>query len=480
MTPLDATQQAAATAGTPLAQIFETPTPAPTLLVRGSPTPDPTRAYQAGGVEQVHVVNPGESAAFIAAEFGVPLAEMLAANAMQEGDLLAIGQELVIPAVTLPFAPAFKLIPDSELVYGPSVVGFDVNATVARFGGYLAGYSEFDDNGVNHTGAEIVQMVAERYSVNPRLLLAVLEHQSGWLAAPQPPEQTLAYPMGRFEDGREGLLKQLSWAANLLNAGFYGWRSEQATTYTLPTGEVLAVAPGMNAGTVGVQRLFGQLQDLPTWTATLSPGGFDRTYATLFGNPFAFTVDPLIPSGLDAPLLEWPWLPGETWYFTGGPHGGWDAGSAWAALDFGPPEDQLGCTPSQAWVRAAAAGRIVRSAEGAVLQDLDGDGFEQTGWTLFYMHVDSDGRVPVGVELGVGDPIGHASCEGGFSNATHLHFARKYNGVWIAADDSTLTMQLGGWSTVSAGSEYDGWLARNNVSLEACDCRDVVNAIPTR
>ncbi len=270
VTPLDATQQAAATAGTPVAQIFETPTPMPTLSVLGSPTPDPTRAYQTGGVEQVHVVNPGETLAYIAAAFGVPLTTLLEANALQEDEFLIIGQELVIPAVTLPFAPGVKLIPDSELVYGPGTIGFDVAHEVQRFGGYLSRYSESGDDGVTRSGPEIVMAVAQRYSVNPRPLLTVLEHQSGWLANPNPAEATLTYPIGKHETGREGLLKQLSWAADLLNAGFYGWRSESVTTITIASGEVVAVAPGMNAGTVGVQLLFSQLRDMNSWTATVS------------------------------------------------------------------------------------------------------------------------------------------------------------------------------------------------------------------
>jgi len=176
-------------------------------------------------------------------------------------------------------------------------------------------------------------------------------------------------------------------------------------------------------------------------------------------------------------VLGWPWLPGEVWYFTGVPHGGWDAGSAWAAIDFGAPDGELGCVASEYWVRATTAGRIVRSYDGAVLQDIDGDGFEQTVWVVFYMDVNSVGRVPLGAELQEGDQIGHPSCEGGFSNATHLHLARKYNGVWIAADDAQLPFQLAGWTMISSGEEYEGWMVRNNVSFEACDCRHVNNAI---
>jgi hypothetical protein len=36
------------------------------------------------------------------------------------------------------------------------------------------------------------------------------------------------------------------------------------------------------------------------------------------------------------------------WSFTGGPHGGWDSGSAWSALDFAPPGEGAGCVTNDA------------------------------------------------------------------------------------------------------------------------------------
>jgi murein DD-endopeptidase MepM/ murein hydrolase activator NlpD len=197
----------------------------------------------------------------------------------------------------------------------------------------------------------------------------------------------------------------------------------------------------------------------------------------MFGDPFANAFDPLVPADLQQPPLLWMWDTREIWYFTGGPHGGWDAGSAWAAVDFAPPNEQQGCAVAQAWVTAAAAGVVVRAEDGAVTQDLDGDGFEQTGWTLLYMHMDNSERVAAGQVLPAGGRIGHPSCEGGYSNASHLHFARRYNGVWIAADNPVAPLNVAGWTARSAPREYDGWLVKGDRQLEAWDGYTDINAL---
>ena len=87
--------------------------------------------------------------------------------------------------------------------------------------------------------------------------------------------------------------------------------------------------------------------------------------------------------------------------------------------------------------------------------DLDGDGDERTGWNVFYLHVGSDGRVPLGAVLKQGDRIGHPSCEGGEATGTHVHIARKYNGEWMPAEgigSGILAFNLEGW-TAHTGSE---------------------------
>jgi len=127
-------------------------------------------------------------------------------------------------------------------------------------------------------------------------------------------------------------------------------------------------------------------------------------------------------------------------------------------------------------VVAAADGLVVRAKDGAVLLDLDGDGIEQTGWTLLYMHIESRDRVSAGTWLKAGDRIGHPSCEGGVSNGTHLHLARRYNGEWISAD-THLPFNLEGWISSGDGAEYDGALSRDGLSVTAWDGRIAENQI---
>jgi hypothetical protein len=175
--------------------------------------------------------------------------------------------------------------------------------------------------------------------------------------------------------------------------------------------------------------------------------------------------------------LRLPWPDGETWYYTGGPHGGWGSGSAWAALDFTPPGDAAGCAETADWVTASAPGLIIRSSGGEVVLDLDGDGLEQTGWTILYLHIGSTDRIAAGTPVLPGDRLGHPSCEGGVSNGTHVHIARRYNGQWITAD-GPIPFVLSGWQAKGAINEYDGTLVRGDVVLEACECREVKNGLP--
>lgn len=440
-----------------------------------TPTPDSPRALPTPRVDpDQHVVQAGDTLGTIAQRYGVSLDTLMQANGLSDPNLLSVGQSLTIPAPSPgDRGPDFKIVPDSELVYGPSSARFDVKEFIQGKGGYLASYNE-EVEGEILNGAEIVLRVAQNYSVNPRLLLALLEHQSGWVTDSSP--AVLEYPMGLQDAWHPGLYRQLTWAADTLNRGYYLYRVNAISTWVLADGSVLPIAPTINAGTAGVQAFFARLNDAFTWQGNTTAFGLFQTYFFLFGNPFDYGVEPLVPLYLQQPPMQLPFEQGKTWSYTGGPHGGWDSGSAWAALDFGPPGEIAGCTPSDEWVAAVADGWIVRTGDGAVIQDLDGDGFEQTGWVVFYMHIETRDRVPVETYVYAGDRIGHPSCEGGFSNGTHVHIARKYNGEWISAD-GLIPFQFEGWVSSGNGIEYDGYLTNGELVVEAWDGRNDLNQI---
>ena len=92
------------------------------------------------------------------------------------------------------------------------------------------------------------------------------------------------------------------------------------------------------------------------------------------------------------------------------------------------------------------------------------------------MHIESRDRIPVDTYAYAGDRIGHPSCEGGFSNGTHVHIARKYNGEWISSD-GPLPFQLEGWVSSGNGIEYDGYLTKGDQVVEAWDGRNDLNQV---
>jgi len=476
----------------PVATHPPAPSPAYSGTYTGTPTPNPTPAGLSDGTGvESYVVQPGETLGLIAAVFGCTVEEITSANGLPDADSIRVGQMLIIPITATKTGPPLKLIPDSELVYGPAYIHFDLAGFVAGQGGYLVGYAE-EVEGRLLTGTEIIQLVSQRFSVGPRVLLALLELQAGWVTDSQPGAERLVYPLGHVQGYYEGLFQQLSWTAVRLNEGYYGWKRGDCATVHLADGSRAAIAPGLNPGTAGVQNCLATLSTTwDEWLALVGPssppsggteggasppsggtegGGFLATYERLFGNPFAYTVDPLVPPDLVQPELRLPWEAGHTWYFTGGPHGGWGSGSGSAALDFVPANESLGRAPSTGWVTAAAPGLVVRSENGEVVVDLDGDGFEQSGWVLLYMHIYTEDRVEAGTTLQRGQRIGHPSCEGGFADATHLHFARRHNGEWIPTGSGPVPMVLSGWTAHEGVMPYEGTLTRGDEVRTACEC----------
>lgn len=437
-----------------------------------SPTPDVAQDLpEIRSVEEGYIVQVGDSLENIATRYNVTLQMLLKANQIINPDLVEVGQALIIPAPT-PGEEGLgsKIIPDSELVYGPYAQGFDVIGFLGKFDSYLNRYSDVVEGRIL-SGPEIVQMVAQDYSINPRLLIAILEYQSGWVTKAGPSEDTLVYPIGNMDSWRTGLYLQLAWAADNLNRGYYLWKAGGVDGWLLNDGEIIPPDPSINAGTAAVQQLFALLYDRSGWDYAVSRDGLFHTYSDLFGYPFDYAYEPIIPDDLEQPDMQLPFETGVDWAFTSGPHGGWGDGSAWAALDFAPGGPGLGCVKSYLWVVAVADGLIVRADRGRVVQDLNGDGNEGTGWSVLYMHIEGDDRVQAGTYVKAGERIGHPSCEGGYSTGTHFHLARRYNGEWISADRSHdeggLPFNLEGWVSSGYGIQYNGYLERDGETIAA-------------
>jgi LasA protease len=406
----------------------------------------------------------GDTLPVVAVRFGVNISDIETPTGdLPQTGLLIPNTLLIIPHMLVNTTSPVKIIPDSELVYSPSAVDFDVEAYINQAGGYLSNYKEWLGTTQWTSGSDIIQRIATENSINPRILLALLEYQGGWVYGQPTNAKQEDYPLGKVELSLKGLYSQLAWAVNQLSVGYYGWREGWMTDIQFSDGITARLAPDLNSGTVAIQYYFAQIYGTPGWLGAIDANnGLPALYDRMFGNPWmsATKIEPLYPPNLSQPEMILPFLVGQIWSYTGGPHGAWERDGARAAVDFAPGSTESGCVKSTAWVVASAPGLIVRAEHGAIIEDLDGDGNEQTGWDILYMHV-NELRVQAGDWVETSDYLGHPSCEGGIATGTHVHIARKYNGEWISAD-GPLPMVLSGW-TVHAGSvPYEGTMTKGD------------------
>ena len=395
-----------------------------------------------------HTVAAGDTLTRIADRYGLTIASILAANDLANPDLLEIGQVLQLPQAPVDYSPSLRILPDSRLVRSIGASGFDIKRFIQSQNGALRtmsgsvqlraslGRTRTQD----YPASEIIERVSLEYSVDARILLAFLEYIAGLVTNSAADTETEQYPLLAREESpgidRAGLYRQLSWLADNLNRGYYDWKYRGKTILEMPNGDRIFFEPSLNAGSIAVQFALAQFRSAEAWQRDIGEAGLVRTYRRLFGDPFA-EAQPTVPSGMTQPILTLPFAKGEVWRFTGGFHGGWGNGSAWAAVDFSPPAEEgpVGsCYISSYPITAVAQGVIARLDDGVVVLDLDLDGDENSGWSILYLHLDRHDALRVGQFVEPGNILGYASCSGGFSNATHLHIARRYNGEWLPAD----------------------------------------------
>jgi murein DD-endopeptidase MepM/ murein hydrolase activator NlpD len=449
---------------TPVPNITRIPVIATANPTPATPTPTVITVYDR------YTVRSGDTLGAISARLNLSIDELMRANNITNPNTLAANQVLKIPILVTRVAFSDALIPDSEMVYSPAYAAFDINAFVSQYpNGYLAAFSDKVE-GEMLTGAQILQLVAERYSVGPRVLLALLEYEGGWLTKSMLTDNQIKYPMGNVDPSRTGLFYQASWAANRLNEGYYGRITGRLAAYKYKNNTRARIASNINPGTAGIQNVLALITSWEEWQNQVGANGWIATYRSLFGDPKQYAIDPLIPSNLKQPTWRLPFPDSEMWYYTGGPHGGWGDLTAWSAIDFSP-RDMLGsCNASRMWAVASAAGKVIRSEHGRVVVSLSGNDFPGTGWTLMYLHMATSGRAAAGTLVNAGDRIGHPSCEGGTADSSHLHFARLYNGQWMGAE--MFPFVLSGWTVNAADLEYEGTMSRNGEWREACNCRE--------
>ena len=452
-------------------------TPTPTSLLEAfvtqpptSTSEPPTATYPSDSI--LYYSQSGDWLPEVASRFGVSLSEIASPKLLPEKGYVDQGTLLIIPNrldKTVEYTTAVQFMPDSELVFSATALDFDIETFVKNAGGYLATYRQYLGTTAWTSGAAGIKRLAYENSINPRVLLAILDYEAQWVRGQPANEFRTKYPMGYESYQNVGMFGQLTWAINQLATGYYGWRQGSIHELTFLDGKTLRLDPNLNAGTVAIMVLFSRLHTWNEWLRIMDQtSGFPAYYQSMFGDPWARAnrITSFFPPNLTQPEMILPFESSVTWSFTGGPHSAWGTEGPLAALDFAPRNDKSGCYQTTSWIVAMASGLVVRSDKGVVVIDMDGDGHEQTGWNIMYLHVASKDRVPLNQWVDMGDRIGHASCEGGVSTGTHTHVARKYNGEWMLAD-GPIPFTLSGWVAVAGDKAYLGKLVRGNNVITA-------------
>jgi LasA protease len=456
-----ATQDPLLASPTPL---FDTPTPSPTPL----PTLTPIAA---DNPPMLYYAQSGDTLEAISTRFSVNSFEIVSPETIPGEGLIPPGQMLMVPNRLVRTTANTRILPDSAVVYSPTELDFNTEAWVEGINGYLSDHTEYLSLHGISSGPEIIEIAALNQSLAPRLLLTIIQYNGNWVLGSPGSFAEESYPAGYINVDYDTLFSQINWASTEIMKGYYGWRAGTLTELVFKDGTTMRLAPDLNAGTVGLMYYFSEIYTVDQWNAAVNPDtGFAALYNTMFGDPWArdAQLGNLLPAGLTQPELILPFYGAEVWAYTGGPHGAWSVESAQAAIDFAPSSVAHGCASSDLWTTAVAPGMIVRLENGVLLLDLDGDGYEQTGWVIFYLHLLPRASLDEGMWVEQGELLGHPSCEGGRATGTHIHIARKFNGEWILAD-GPVPIVLDGWRTVAGEEPYEGFLVSSDGTIEASD-----------
>jgi murein DD-endopeptidase MepM/ murein hydrolase activator NlpD len=353
--------------------------------------------------------------------------------------------------------PRDPLFDPARLSYAHNFTTPQIQAFLEERGSGLARV-RFQVGDRSHSFAETLVGLTSLYSVNPRLMLALLELHAGLVSAPAPSAEQLAWAMGYRGDGggRRGLYSQVRWAARELRWATrdYSLRGDQPppaisfadgarqeygadvalNRYVLarvlgPTTNAPGLGPRMDALINTYARLFEDPRLAPEWPPLAEPfltRPMDRPF------PVTSFFDHDAPFLVQNGSLRTFWGRSETdssIAYDG--HTGWDFAMA-------PPDRILAAAPGTIIFAGNSDDGCASPARAVILEH--GNGYRTLYWHLSRVDVELGQFVERGAPLGI---AGSTGC----STGPHLHFQVQYLGRDVDPF---------GW----CGSDPDPWAAR--------------------
>ncbi len=362
---------------------------------------------------------------------------------------------------------------------------FDVQGFLDRQPGVLKSYTDG-----RYRAAQVIGGYGIYYSLDPRILLTLLELEPHLLTNPAPTTATLLQPFGNL--GPSGFTAQIDWAAREIRAGFGPYTT--APDVRFADGSSATLPWNQDPSLIAVQRFLAEGHTQSEWSS------LKDQYPALFRQFFGAepeTVTPVARPAAALPFLTLPWaavyptVPGDP--LAGRPvrmiHSSY-FDHVYPTVDRGPDGNDFVVTylnrgnvsynshdghdyyfpdrPIGTPIVAAADGiayALTARGNGVVIRHSGANaGYETVYWHLDAFDQKFAGRIDtqIGVPVRAGDYLGVSGKSGFTDGGAHLHFEVRHNGKevdpygWFGPGSDPCAA----WT---AGCEASVWLWADNL-----------------
>lgn len=328
---------------------------------------------------------------------------------------------------------------NNSLIYSyDEMLNFDIEAYLANQAPHLLPY------------AEVISHWSGYSSISPKVLLALIEQQSGLLTQQHASAAVLDRPFGKLSD-KTGFAEQFQDVADKLATRVYAQSSHDgATEFTgtinplPPALTILFTVDSTQTGRTDAQHLQSE-KDTAAF-AELYYQLFRQEYLPLKRQPEQKEIQVQAPNG----FFQFPFPLGQSWH-VGGAHTNTGGGSyPLSSLDMSMGGG-WGSNQYNVWISASAAGQFKRHSS-CFAEIVHANGWSTTYYHLMNIQYSTGATVNKNSRLAnPANTRGQALCNGGQSTGPHQHWSLKRNGNWYHLNGAYLS----GWRITAVGYSYD-------------------------
>ena len=261
--------------------------------------------------------------------FGIVLSALGADNTASvraQGVMTETPTQEVTPLPTIPqVVQSNPMIVDSRFRYESLLGGFDIQSFLESRSSGLATFVVSPKNKAAERASDIIDEVARKYGISPKVLLVLIQLQSGIVDTTEVSPEQFERPMGLSIAAAKGFRGQLESVARklALNAPQYSEEHDiEVQEVTLPDGRTVSIGGGKNPTSALLSLAaetssVGQTPEMLTDSLTTFSDRFVSLYEEYYSvSPLSFTSE--LTAALSGARLPF----AGTKRYTGGPHGG--------------------------------------------------------------------------------------------------------------------------------------------------------------